>query len=93
MGIVPDEVLFCVFYCSANDILQLSLARYDAKCFAHYMQLLFVLAPFFLLVIGTGDRMSPLWFTFITELFWIPLKINFSVIARISKLLTAKSRL
>ncbi len=34
MGIVPDEVLFCVFYCSANDILQLSLARYDAKCFA-----------------------------------------------------------
>jgi hypothetical protein len=26
--------------------LQLSLARYDAKCFAHYMQLLFVLAPY-----------------------------------------------
>jgi hypothetical protein len=39
-------VLFCVFYCSANDVLQLSLARYDAKCFAHYMQLLFVLAPY-----------------------------------------------
>jgi hypothetical protein len=46
MGIVPDEVLFCVFYCSANDILQLSPARYDAKCFAHYIQLLFVLAPY-----------------------------------------------
>jgi hypothetical protein len=27
-----------------NDILQSSLARYDAKCFAHNMQLLFVLA-------------------------------------------------
>ncbi len=27
-----------------NDVLQLSLAGYDAKCFAHNMQLLFVLA-------------------------------------------------